>query len=77
MTFFFKKKKNQSTWVIRYRVIDILGKGTFGQVAKCQRITTGELVSVKIIKNKVAYREQSRMEVEILKQVKYLYKTKI
>jgi serine/threonine protein kinase len=54
----------------RYRVIDLLGQGTFGQVVKCERITTGELFSVKVIKNKVAYREQSRMEVEILKQVR-------
>ncbi|KAI8331579.1 kinase-like domain-containing protein [Chlamydoabsidia padenii] len=54
----------------QYRVIDLLGQGTFGQVVKCERITTGELFSVKVIKNKVAYREQSRMEVEILKQLK-------
>ncbi|CAO3588214.1 unnamed protein product [Absidia cylindrospora] len=54
----------------QYRVINLLGIGTFGQVVKCERITTGELFSVKIIKNKVAYREQSRMEVEILKQLK-------
>ncbi|CAO3630312.1 unnamed protein product [Cunninghamella blakesleeana] len=53
----------------QYRVIDLLGQGTFGQVVKCERITTGDLVSVKVIKNKVAYRAQSRMEVEILKQL--------
>ncbi|ORZ21528.1 kinase-like domain-containing protein [Absidia repens] len=54
----------------QYRIIDILGSGTFGQVVKCERTSTGELFSVKVIKNKVAYREQSRMEVEILKQLK-------
>ncbi|KAI9303202.1 kinase-like domain-containing protein [Cunninghamella echinulata] len=54
----------------QYRVIDLLGQGTFGQVVKCERVTTGELFSVKVIKNKVAYRAQSRMEVEILKQLK-------
>ncbi|KAI8381463.1 kinase-like domain-containing protein [Radiomyces spectabilis] len=53
----------------QYRVIDLLGQGTFGQVVKCVRVSTGELFSLKIIKNKPAYRAQSRMEVEILKQL--------
>ncbi|KAL0092794.1 kinase-like domain-containing protein [Phycomyces blakesleeanus] len=53
----------------QYRVIDMLGQGTFGQVVKCERLSTGELVSVKVIKNKAAYRAQSQIEVEILKQL--------
>ncbi|KAI8149476.1 kinase-like domain-containing protein [Fennellomyces sp. T-0311] len=53
----------------QYRVIDLLGQGTFGQVVKCERICTGQLYSVKVIKNKRAYRTQSRLEVEILKQL--------
>ncbi|KAH8549942.1 kinase-like protein, partial [Umbelopsis sp. PMI_123] len=53
----------------RYRVLDILGQGTFGQVVKCQRISTKELVSVKVIKNKPAYMIQSQLEVEILKKL--------
>ncbi|KAI9288215.1 kinase-like domain-containing protein [Umbelopsis sp. AD052] len=52
-----------------YRVLDILGQGTFGQVVKCQRISTKELVSVKVIKNKPAYMGQSQLEVEILKKL--------
>lgn len=61
---------NQSNTIYdRYRVIDLLGQGTFGQVVKCERISNGQLYSVKVIKNKPAYRTQSRMEVEILKQV--------
>ncbi|ORX47222.1 kinase-like protein [Hesseltinella vesiculosa] len=55
----------------QYRVIDLLGQGTFGQVVKCHWIGTEEYVSVKVIKNKTAYRAQSRMEVEILKQLKH------
>lgn len=50
-------------------MLDILGQGTFGQVVKCQRISTKELVSVKVIKNKPAYMVQSQLEVEILKKV--------
>jgi dual specificity protein kinase YAK1 len=50
-------------------VLDVLGQGTFGQVVKCQHILSKELVSVKVIKNKPAYINQSRLEVEILKKV--------
>ncbi|KAI8885999.1 kinase-like protein [Backusella circina FSU 941] len=53
----------------QYRVIDILGQGTFGQVVKCERISTGKLYSVKVIKNKSTYKTQSCMEIEILKKL--------
>ncbi|ORY98634.1 kinase-like domain-containing protein [Syncephalastrum racemosum] len=53
----------------QYRVVDLLGHGTFGQVVKCQHIRTGELMSVKVIKNKLAFRKQSKMEAEILKRL--------
>ncbi|KAI9482659.1 MAG: kinase-like domain-containing protein [Benjaminiella poitrasii] len=53
----------------QYRVIDLLGQGTFGQVVKCERTSTGELFSVKVIKNKSAYKTQSCMEIEILKKL--------
>jgi dual specificity protein kinase YAK1 len=49
----------------------MLGQGTFGQVVKCERVSTGELFSVKVIKNKSAYKTQSCMEIEILKKVLY------
>ncbi|KAI8089548.1 kinase-like domain-containing protein [Halteromyces radiatus] len=52
-----------------YRVIDLLGQGTFGQVVKCEHLETGKLCSVKVIKNRPAFRTQSCMEVEILKQL--------
>lgn len=54
-------------------MIDLLGQGTFGQVVKCERISTGELFSVKVIKNKSAYKTQSCMEIEILKKVSFIY----
>ncbi|KAI8645160.1 kinase-like domain-containing protein [Parasitella parasitica] len=53
----------------KYLIIDILGAGTFGQVAKCKNMTTGELVGVKIIKNKPAYTKQSLIEVDILRHL--------
>ncbi|KAI8070479.1 kinase-like domain-containing protein [Gongronella butleri] len=51
----------------RYLVLEMLGSGTFGQVAKCRDITNGKKVAVKVIKNKPAYLKQSKIEVEILK----------
>ncbi|KAG2228842.1 hypothetical protein INT48_000963 [Thamnidium elegans] len=50
----------------RYQIIDVLGSGTFGQVAKCKNLLTDELVGVKVIKNKPAYTKQSLIEVDIL-----------
>jgi dual specificity protein kinase YAK1 len=54
---------------IRYLILDVLGQGTFGQVAKCQNIRTHEIVAVKVVKNKPAYFNQSTMEVAILQLV--------
>ncbi|KAI8592346.1 hypothetical protein BDZ88DRAFT_458596 [Geranomyces variabilis] len=50
----------------QYRIMDVLGQGTFGQVAKCMNLKTREAVAVKVIKNKQAYHTQSLMEVAIL-----------
>jgi len=46
-----------------------LGKGTFGQVVKCQNVKTKEIVALKVIKNKPAYYNQSLVEVAILEIV--------
>lgn len=53
----------------RYLILDVLGKGTFGQVVKCQNMRTHDLVAVKVVKNKPAYLQQSKMEVAILELV--------
>ncbi|KAI8149687.1 kinase-like domain-containing protein [Fennellomyces sp. T-0311] len=53
----------------KYRIIDLLGSGTFGQVVKCERTSTRELVSVKIIKNKRDYRKQSVFEADIVQEL--------
>lgn len=50
----------------RYLVLELLGKGTFGQVARCLNLRTRELVAVKVIKGKEAYYSQSLMEITIL-----------
>ncbi|KKY15631.1 putative protein kinase yak1 [Phaeomoniella chlamydospora] len=50
----------------RYLILDVLGQGTFGQVVKCQNLKTGEVVAVKVVKNRTAYFNQSMMEVSVL-----------
>ncbi|CAI0395219.1 unnamed protein product [Linum tenue] len=50
----------------RYVVKDVLGQGTFGQVAKCWVAETSSFVAVKIIKNQPAYYQQALVEVSIL-----------
>ena len=54
----------------RYIVKDLLGHGTFGQVAKCWDSDTDSFVAVKIIKNQPAYYQQALVEVTILTTVK-------
>lgn len=50
----------------RYIVKDILGHGTFGQVAKCWDAESNNFVAIKIIKNQPAYYQQALVEVSIL-----------
>ncbi|KAM9409858.1 LOW QUALITY PROTEIN: homeodomain-interacting protein kinase 3 [Pholidichthys leucotaenia] len=49
-----------------YEVLDFLGRGTFGQVVKCWKRETGEVVAVKILKNHPSYARQGQIEVGIL-----------
>ncbi|MCO5610202.1 hypothetical protein L7F22_064438 [Adiantum nelumboides] len=50
----------------RYLIKDLLGQGTFGQVAKCWAEDRDSFVAVKIIKNQPAYHQQAIVEVSIL-----------
>ncbi|EWC46635.1 hypothetical protein DRE_04122 [Drechslerella stenobrocha 248] len=54
----------------RYEVIDILGKGSFGQVVRCIDHKTGGLVAVKIIRNKKRFHQQALVEVNILQKLR-------
>ena len=56
-----------------YKVVDLLGQGTFGQVARCLCQETGETVAVKVIKNQAAYYNQACMEVRILQMLNHGY----
>eukprot|EP01087_Luapelamoeba_hula_P010710 TRINITY_DN2843_c0_g1_i1.p1 TRINITY_DN2843_c0_g1~~TRINITY_DN2843_c0_g1_i1.p1 ORF type:complete len:1205 (+),score=187.13 TRINITY_DN2843_c0_g1_i1:310-3924(+) len=50
----------------KYLVLDLLGQGTFGQVVKCKKLDTGDVVAVKVVKNRPAYFNQGMFEVNIL-----------
>lgn len=54
----------------RYEIVDILGKGSFGQVVRCVDHKTGGLVAVKIIRNKKRFHQQALVEVNILKKLR-------
>ncbi|XP_061736606.1 homeodomain-interacting protein kinase 3 isoform X1 [Nerophis ophidion] len=49
-----------------YEVLGFLGRGTFGQVVKCWKRGTGEVVAIKILKNHPSYARQGQIEVGIL-----------
>ena len=53
-----------------YEIIDLLGKGTFGQVVKCETKGVKETVAIKVIKNKKAFKNQGVVEIKILDNVR-------
>ncbi|KAM3608553.1 uncharacterized protein V6R79_000960 [Siganus canaliculatus] len=52
-----------------YEVLEFLGRGTFGQVVKCWKRGTNDVVAVKILKNHPSYARQGQIEVEILSRL--------
>lgn len=49
-----------------YEVLEFLGRGTFGQVAKCWKRGTNEIVAIKILKNHPSYARQGQIEVSFV-----------
>ncbi|XP_039111704.1 dual specificity tyrosine-phosphorylation-regulated kinase 4 isoform X6 [Hyaena hyaena] len=54
----------------RYEVLEMIGKGSFGQVAKCLDHKNNELVALKIIRNKKRFHHQALMELKILEALR-------
>ncbi|EDR23405.1 serine/threonine protein kinase ppk15, putative [Entamoeba dispar SAW760] len=50
----------------QYRVIGLLGQGSFGEVFRCLDLQTNQLVAVKILKNQLVYLRQGMLELAIL-----------
>lgn len=54
-----------------YEVLEFLGRGTFGQVVKCWKKGTNEIVAIKILKNHPSYARQGQIEVSILTRLSH------
>eukprot|EP00826_Nyctotherus_ovalis_P029932 TRINITY_DN2374_c0_g1_i14.p1 TRINITY_DN2374_c0_g1~~TRINITY_DN2374_c0_g1_i14.p1 ORF type:complete len:506 (+),score=78.76 TRINITY_DN2374_c0_g1_i14:140-1657(+) len=54
----------------RYEIIDIFGKGSFGQALKCKDHKINEMVALKVIRSKRKFYQQAMVEVKILKYIK-------
>lgn len=48
-----------------FTILDLLGTGTFGQVFRCIRSDTKDIVAVKVVKNKPAYQAQGLLEIKV------------
>lgn len=53
----------------RYEILDVLGRGSFGQVVKCFDHKTSTMVALKLIRNKKRFHAQAITEVNILKKL--------
>jgi dual-specificity kinase len=51
----------------RYRVLRLLGQGTFGKVVQALDLHTNEQVAIKIIKSIQKYRDAAKVEIQILR----------
>lgn len=49
-----------------YEVLELLGRGTFGQVLRCWKKDSNETVAMKILKNLPSYTKQGQVEVDVL-----------
>lgn len=53
----------------RYKVLQFLGRGTFGQVVKCWKYSSQQVVALKILKNLPSYVRQGQIEIGILSKL--------
>ncbi len=54
----------------RYEVLGTLGRGSFGQVLRCQDHATGTIVAVKVSRNKKRFHTQALVELGILQHLR-------
>lgn len=54
----------------RYKMVKLLGQGTFGKVVQAHDKKKGDLVAIKIIRSVQKYRDASRIELRVLQTLK-------
>ncbi|KAL9187394.1 hypothetical protein ACHAXT_001497 [Thalassiosira profunda] len=54
---------------VEYKVISLLGQGTFAQVFYCVDQASRQCVAVKIVKNKPAYTRQAAVEIDVFRKL--------
>jgi serine/threonine protein kinase len=54
----------------RFEIIQILGKGSFGQVCKCFDHKSKEFVALKIIRNQKRFHRQAKVEIKVLDRLR-------
>jgi len=53
----------------RYKMMYVLGEGTFGKVVKCLDMCTNKQVALKVIKNVKRYKEAAMLEINVLNKL--------
>ncbi|KAH8739065.1 serine/threonine kinase-1 [Cryptosporidium ryanae] len=53
----------------RYRIMGIIGEGTFGRVFECEDLKRKRKVAIKVVKNVQRYTEAAKIEARILRDV--------
>ncbi|CAG2163531.1 unnamed protein product [Oppiella nova] len=53
----------------RYEILEVIGKGSFGQVIRALDHKTNQEVALKIIRNKKRFHQQALVEVKILEHI--------
>ncbi|KAL7857965.1 hypothetical protein AOLI_G00180670 [Acnodon oligacanthus] len=57
-----------------YELLDMIGKGSFGQVFKCLDHKTNEMLAIKVIRNKRRFHHQAMVELKILDALRRKYR---
>lgn len=55
----------------RYEILEVIGKGSFGQVIRALDHMTNRHVAIKIIRNKKRFHHQALVEVRILDHLRH------
>lgn len=54
----------------RYEILEIIGKGSFGQVVRAFDHKTSKHVAIKILRNKTRLHHQSLVEIRVLDELR-------